>query len=373
MYRNQDIAQPDDLKEILELRPEGARHPAEKPSDLYNRMKGALIGRFAGCVLGIPVEMYSVARMQALALDCGMNYPPDTFWTGTDNPEKIHYQVNKRTDYLIENIDKVPVDDDITYTILNLLLLEKYGKNYTVDDVAELWLDILPYACTAEDEALQQLRSGTKPVYAANFNGYVEWIGAAIRADAFGYAEAGNPEAAAKLSYNDAYLTHRKNGIYGEMFCAASVAAAFTAKTPLDAVKEGMKQLPRESELYQALEWAFSCEAQVTNYLRGRALIDEKFPKMHPVHTINNMCIIVFALMLGGNDFTKCISNCVAMGLDNDCTGATVGSIVGACIGFDKIPAHWYDRFNDTVCTYLKGNTTLSIEDVVKRFIGLNG
>ena len=77
--------------------------------------------------------------------------------------------------------------------------------------------------------------------------------------------------------------------------------------------------------------------------------------------------------MLGGNDFTKCISNCVAMGLDNDCTGATVGSIVGACIGFDKIPAHWYDRFNDTVCTYLKGNTTLSIEDVVKRFIGLNG
>ena len=201
MYRNQDIAQPDDLKEILELRPEGARHPAEKPSDLYNRMKGALIGRFAGCVLGIPVEMYSVARMQALALDCGMNYPPDTFWTGTDNPEKIHYQVNKRTDYLIENIDKVPVDDDITYTILNLLLLEKYGKNYTVDDVAELWLDILPYACT----------------------------------------------------------------------------------------------------------------------------------------------------------------------------GATVGSIVGACIGFDKIPAHWYDRFNDTVCTYLKGNTTLSIEDVVKRFIGLNG
>ena len=47
MYRNQDIAQPDDLKEILELRPEGARHPAEKPSDLYNRMKGALIGRFA--------------------------------------------------------------------------------------------------------------------------------------------------------------------------------------------------------------------------------------------------------------------------------------------------------------------------------------
>ena len=35
--------------------------------------------------------------------------------------------------------------------------LEKYGKNYTVDDVAKLWLDVLPYACTAEDEALQRV------------------------------------------------------------------------------------------------------------------------------------------------------------------------------------------------------------------------
>lgn len=82
MYRNQDITQPDALKEILELRPEGARRSSEKPSDLYNRMKGALIGRFAGCVLGIPVELYSVARMQALALDCGMNYPPTPFGPG---------------------------------------------------------------------------------------------------------------------------------------------------------------------------------------------------------------------------------------------------------------------------------------------------
>ncbi|MGN1095365.1 MAG: ADP-ribosylglycohydrolase family protein [Eubacteriales bacterium] len=374
MYRNTDLAQPDKLEEILALRPEEASEvKAEKPTDLHARMKGALIGRFAGCMLGIPVELYSVASMQALALECGMEFPPVNYWTGTDKPDKIHYEVNKRTEYLLQNIDKVAVDDDITYTILNLILLEKYGKNYTVDDVGKLWLDVLPYACTAEDEALQQLRAGTKAECAANFNNYVEWIGAAIRADAFGYAEAGNPEAAAKLSYNDAYLTHRKNGIYGEMFCAAAVAAAFTAKTPLDAVKAAAKQLPKESELYQALEWAFSYEGQITNYLRARDLIDEKFKRMHPVHTINNMCAIVFSLMLGGNDYTACISNCVAMGLDNDCTGATVGSIAGACLGIDAIPSYWYEKFNNTVSTYLKGYESLALDDVIDRFVKLNG
>jgi len=84
------------------------------------------------------------------------------------------------------------------------------------------------------------------------------------------------------------------------------------------------------------------------------------------------MCAVVFALMLGGKDFDKCIGNCVAIGLDNDCTSATVGSIVGACIGIEAIPEHWYNRFNDTVKTYIRGYGELSIEDVVARFINLN-
>ena len=372
MYFNNDLKQPDKLEDILALRVSDADVSPSCPDRLSSRIKGALVGRLAGCMLGVPVENYSILRMQAIAMESGTSFPPTTYWKGTDREEYMHYGINSITEYLEDNICCAAGDDDVTYVMLNLLLLEKYGKNYTVDDVGRLWVDILPYACTAEYDALVQLKAGTKAEFAANFGNYVEWIGAAIRADAFGYACAGDPVGAAKLCFNDAYLSHRKNGIYGEMFCAAAIAAAFTSEAPLDAIRVGMKQIPAESELYQALEWAFSVQDKVTCYARARMLIDEKFGNMNPVHTINNMVAIVFSLMLGGDDFDKCISECIAIGLDNDCTGATVGSIIGAFLGIEGIPSHWYDRFNDKIMTYIIGHGEFSLEDAVKRFVSLN-
>ena len=362
--------QPDMLDEICALC-EGGLKPV-KPDNLKARLKGALIGRFAGCLLGVPVENWKIADMQNVANNCGMDFPPTTYWKEVGNPDGIQYGVSPRRGYTESGMNGVAVDDDITYTALNLLLLEKYGKNYTVEDVGQLWLDILPYACTAEDVALKELRKGTKAKNCADNNEYVEWIGAAIRADAFGYAEAGNPEKASMLCYNDAYLSHRKNGIYGEMFCSATIASAFTSRTPLEAIKNGMKYIPKTSELYEALEWALGYEGKLTDYLHARKLLDEKFSGMHCVHTINNMCAIVFALILGGNDFTACISSCIAIGLDNDCTGATVGSIVGACLSIDGIDKKWYENFNDKVLTYITGYPEFSIDDMVERFYKLN-
>ena len=362
--------QPNMLDEICALCEGGVN--SLKPDKLRERLRGALVGRFVGCLLGVPVENWQIQRMKDLAISCGMDFPPTTYWKAVEKPDVIHYGVSPRLCYTESRMDSVAVDDDITYTALNLLLLEKYGKNYTVEDVGQLWLDILPYACTAEDVALKELRKGTKAKNCADNNDYVEWIGAAIRADAFGYAEAGNPEKASKLCYNDAYLSHRKNGIYGEMFCSASIASAFTCQTPLEAIRKGMKYIPKTSELYAELEWALGYEGKLTDYLHARALLDEKFPDMNCVHTINNMCAIVFALILGGNDFTACISNCIAIGLDNDCTGATVGSIVGACLGIDGIDKKWYENFNDKVLTYITGYPEFSIDDMVERFYKLN-
>ena len=370
MYINNDTLQPDKLDEILALRPEGATEAPKAVDHLESRMKGALIGRFAGCMLGIPVEMYSVADMQAIALENGMAFPPVNYWTGTDNPTKIHYRVNKRTDYLLQNIDKVAVDDDITYVILNLLLLEKYGKNYTLDDIAQIWKDILPYACTAEEEALAQLQAGTKPEWAANFNNYVEWIGAAIRADAFGYAAPGDPETAAKMSYNDAFLTHRKNGIYGEMFVAAMIACAAVTDNMEDIIRGGLAQIPATSRLYDKIDRVIKDYNNGVTREEAYARVKEEYNIKDSdswLHTISNAAIVAIGLLYGENDFGKSICAAVEVGYDTDCNGATVGSVMGMRNGTAGIGEEWTKPVNGKLETTIFGISEISIDEAAEK------
>lgn len=333
--------------------------------DYYERLKGAIVARFAGCTLGVPVEGYQIDAMEKIAQDTNTPFPPTEYWHDVINPNGIQYGVDKRSTYSLKGINCVPVDDDVTYTVLNVLLLGKYGKDYSLDDVAQLWKDVLPYACTAEECALDELAKGTKPSEVANNNPFIEWIGAAIRADAFGYVFAGRPHLAAIAAYNDAYLTHRRNGIYGEMFLAASIAAAFTSTDCIESLKIGANYIPQNSRLKRDLDWAF--DVDVTDFKQARGLLDERFPGMNSVHTINNMCAIVLAARLGANDFDKTISTIVAMGLDNDCNGASLGSIIGAILKIDNIPSKWYENFNDCLHTYIKDYEVLSLEAFIKQ------
>lgn len=76
------------------------------------------------------------------------------------------------------------MDDDITYTLLDLLILEAHGFDFTTADVGRMWIERLPCACTAEDVALRNLKAGIPAAEAADRdNPFCQWIGADIRAD----------------------------------------------------------------------------------------------------------------------------------------------------------------------------------------------
>ncbi len=339
-------------------------------NDIENRIKGAIIGRFAGCLLGVPVEMYPIEKMEQIAKEGGTPFPPTEYWHKVDREDTIQYGVDRRGNYTLDGINAVFVDDDIIYTVLNVLLIKKYGKDYTLDDVAQLWLDLLPYACTAEREALSELNNGTKPALVANNNPFTEWIGAAIRADAFGYVFAGRPAEAAKAAYNDAYLTHRRNGIYGEMYLAAAISLSFCMH-PHQAIVKALDYIPTKSRLHKDIEWVLSLKDKNLNYKEARKLIDERFVGMKNPHTLNNLCIIAFVTMIAGDSYTNAISTAVAFGIDNDCTAATLGSMFGAYFGFQGVDEKWYKNFNDTIHTYLKGYENISLSGFIQDTVDL--
>ena len=363
--------EPNDLERIRALRPAGPRRlwPRFDKALYLEKLQGALLGRMAGCTLGAPVEFWPVEKIEALSRENQQPFPPVEYWRHVTDPFVLHYGVSARESFTLDKMDGVPVDDDLCYTLLGLLIMEEFGPDFGTEEVGRAWLKYLPYACTAEEIALANLKKGV-PARACGEkdNPYCEWIGADIRSDPWGYMAPGWPERAAALGYQDAYLSHRRQGIYGEMFFSAAIAAAFGVKHPVEALQIALTEIPRDCALAKAVRWALKVAPRIANHRQARAAMEERFKGMHGVHTINNACLVVWGLTIGGTDFTRAIGETVAMGMDNDCTAATAGSIVGAVVGKQGIPAHWHEKFNDTIHSYLIGKKRFSISGVVKRF-----
>jgi ADP-ribosylglycohydrolase len=81
--------------------------------------------------------------------------------------------------------------------------------------------------------------------------------------------------------------------------------------------------------------------------------------------------LTVWGIHLGQEDYTLGISETVAMAYDNDCTAATVGSVLGAYLGIDAIHPKWYTPWNNTVLSYLKGIDEFQLDDIIERFYQL--
>ena len=60
-------------------------------------------------------------------------------------------------------------------------------------------------------------------------------------------------------------------------------------------------------------------------------------------------------------------------GLDTDCNGATAGSVMGALLGAEAIPAKWTDCLADSLHSSLEGMNVNSISDLTSRTVAVAG
>ncbi|MDD4519217.1 MAG: ADP-ribosylglycohydrolase family protein [Limnochordia bacterium] len=365
--------EPNDLEEIEKLRPQGRQtlKTSIGQDHLYNKIHGAWLGRCIGCALGRPLEthLFMSGHDQqpgwVFVKDylLGANAWPLDFYVPGSSTSEVGKVYNKGSTK--EHIAFMESDDDIRYTVIGLKLIKNYRGDFTTSDVGRTWLWTLPYihVCTAERQAYRNMVikmqghdhfSPADLVFIRrNLNPYREWIGAQIRADAFGYACPGNPELAAKLAYRDAILSHEKNGVYGEMFIAAVISAALVLDGKTGdiekALRIGLSKIPRTSRLYESIERAMALATEVETQEELFEMLWNSFGHYNPVHTINNAALCTAALLFGQDDFEKAVTTAVACGWDTDCNGATVGSIWGALYGEDAIPSKWKEPLNDTL------------------------
>jgi ADP-ribosylglycohydrolase len=361
--------EPSTLDEIRAERPDGPRRMELNLTDaqMLDRIHGAWSGRAAGCALGKPVEGWHKRHINSY-LQFAEALPLNDYIPLVEgHPEGLKLRLPDCTRGMIHYMAR---DDDMDYTILGLHLLERHGPDFTSSNVAETWLSRLPYhlVYTAERAAYRNLVNNLWPPESATHrNPFREWIGAQIRADMWGYVAPGWPEKAAEFAFRDAVVSHVKNGIYGEMFVAAMLAASFVTSDVEEVIRIGLSEIPRNSRLAEAVRDTVEWSKELTNWEQIWAKINEKYGHYHAVHTINNAALVVMGLMFAQRDYETSIVVAVRGGWDTDCNGATAGSVCGMMLGADALPSKWVGVLNDRLISAVRGFGECRISDLAKR------
>lgn len=369
-----EFEEPNSLTAIQEARPKPYAddpQPVDREG-LYDKIYGAWLGRCSGCLLGQPVEGWRRDRLWPLLKETG-NFPISRYISSDIDAElKARVRMDEKRNW-VNRVSYMPEDDDTNYTIIGLSILESSGRDFTPFDAAQNWLRNLPilHVCTAERVAYRNFVNEIHPPESASFrNPYREWIGAQIRADFFGYINPGNPKLAAEYAWRDASISHVKNGIYGEMFVAAMLAQAAVTDDVLSIIRAGLKQIPKKSRLYLAVEDMLSWPGEGLDEMQAIERIHSMYDEYDAhdwCHTISNALIVCVGLIYGKMDLGRSMGIAVTAGFDTDCNGATVGSIVGMARGARSLPKEWVGPLNDQVKSGVDGFGLVHLSDMAKR------
>ncbi|MBQ9929622.1 MAG: ADP-ribosylglycohydrolase family protein [Oscillospiraceae bacterium] len=372
MRTDYPYSEPSDLPSIQALR-KPYSYAQTAPTDLEDKLLGAWLGRTCGCLLGKSIEGIRSNELLSFLQETG-NYPLHRYILRRDLTDEIRSRYTFDFDICAyaDDGEGMPPDDDTNYTVLYQQIIEKYGRDFTPDDVAQTWLVALPKDayCTAERVAYCNFVAGFRPPYSAVYqNAYREWIGAQIRGDYFGYINPGRPALAAEMAWRDGCISHVKNGIYGEMFAAAMLSVAAVTGNIRDIILGGLAQIPHTSRLYEAV-------MEVLTGFEGGVSADACFKRIHEkydehtshgwCHTIPNAMIVAATLLYGGGDYSKSICMAVEAAFDTDCNAATVGSVLGMAFGSGIIDAYWRAPIAGKIHTSIFGVGTVDIIDCVR-------
>lgn len=357
--------EPDDLDEIWDQADPARSTPstlAAPGASVRARVRTAFLGSVCGCILGKPLEVNATPDELMGAVRRAGAWPLTGYV-----PERVLEELGRRhPDWartVRERIVAAAPDDDINYTVIGMLVLERFGPSFTHDQLAEVWLHHLPIGWAWGAERWFYLNAGAHSLmrdegfaagapevatWATVLNPFNQQCGALIRADAYGYACPGNPSRAAELAFRDASMTHRGTGVYGAMFAAAAIAVALTADDIEDVIASAIGVLPQRSRLHEAAAFAFSQVRDRPGWEVGNERIRARYGAFGHCQIYQEVGTLINTLVAASNVHEGLVIQ-VMQGNDTDSFGATAGSVLGAFFGPDGLDDAWLEPFHDRI------------------------
>ncbi len=321
----------------------------------------AFLARVAGCVLGKPFELDLTMEQIRSALEPSGEWPLTTY-PSLAAIDRLPLRIPQWAETAGDHLRWVAPDDDLNYTIIGMLLLERAGLHFTVGQLRDLWLQQLPMVAVFGPERTMLVRAGmhtldggapdTAAEWAGQLNPRDEWCGALIRADAYGYACPGDPEQATEMAWRDASFTHRRTGVYGAMFVAAALALAPVSRDPLRLFDDALAFVPQRSRFAAAVADALTEVEAANDWLDGYARIHRRWPEHTHCRIYQEVGTLVNTLAFA-HDAGEAIAMQVMQGNDTDSYGATAGSLAGLFFGAGSLDERWITPFDDDLRTAL--------------------
>jgi ADP-ribosylglycohydrolase len=256
------------------------------------------------------------------------------------------YECRKYTNNL-EYFNPVPKDpapnDDLDLQLVWLKMLEDRGFPPRISDFAEYWRKYASaYPWNEYGFCMRNLERGLLPPVSGWFeNYYVDEMGSPIRSEIWACVAPADPQRAAALAWMDSCMDHAGGeGMWGEMFWAAVESAAFVLDDPRELIRIGLSMIPPSCSIARVIREAVWCADNGKGWGEARERIATTFGHVQPCNAIPNHGFTILG-WLYGKDFGDRLCQAVNCGYDTDCTGATLGSVLGIVGGTRCIPKKW--------------------------------
>ena len=250
-------------------------------------------------------------------------------------------------------------NDDLDLQLLWLKALEERGTRLDARALGEYWLSFVPVDWNEYGVGKRNMRDGFLPPISGQFRNekWRDSNGAWIRSEIWACVAPGCPALAARYAYEDACVDHGgAEGTYAELFTAAIESAAFVESDRDRLIEIGLSYIPPDCAVAKSMRAAIAAHAQGLDPMAAREAVVKASESTGWFMAPQNVAFTILGWLYGEGDFGKAICAAVNCGDDTDCTGATLGSLLGILHGTKGIPDRWRAPVGEEIRNVAIGN-----------------
>ncbi len=244
-------------------------------------------------------------------------------------------------------------NDDLDLQLVWLRAVNELGADAINSKIlGEYWVSWITPHWNEYGVCKANMRDGVLPPMSGEINNE-EWKhsnGAWIRTEIWASLYPGMPEKAIRLAYEDASVDHGfGEGTYAAIFVAAMESAAYIIDDFNALLQIGLSKIPENCRVARAVRLVMKAHAEGVSWKECREMVVEDSRDLGWFQAPANVAFCVLGMLYAKCDFKQSILIAVNCGDDTDCTGATVGALLGIMGGMAVIPEDWRAYIGDEI------------------------